>query len=154
MPVSIEVERSLLLPVPAEKAWSWMTDPSLELFEVNPFHLRARCESQLLAVGSEVEIGHRLGWREELRVARISKLSSYEIAWGETKAGGRDWFPHGQQFRLEPRGDGACRLNNRLRGTFHLPGARWWLWSWYRWILPRVLDLENRRIATGVAAHP
>lgn len=51
---------------------------------------------------------------------------------------------------LTPVGDDRCTLRNTLRGTFRLPGARWWLASWYRHVLTLVLDLENRRIAAAV----
>jgi len=119
----------------------------LEVFEVNVFHARAELEAPELPVGARVRIEHRLLLARELREARITRLAPFELAWSETKLGGADWFPHAQRLVLTPRGAGRCLLENTLNGAFRLRGARWWLIPWYRRVLARILDAENRRIA-------
>jgi hypothetical protein len=123
---------------------------------VNVFHHAATCRDRgALAVGSRVEIEHRFVGRRELRVARIARLADFadgggEIGWGEIKAEGDDWFPHGQHLAVQVLGPTRCRLVNRLRGSFRLPGAEWWLVPWYRHVLPRILDAENAQVARAV----
>jgi len=145
---AVDVQRSRVLRAPVERVWAWMCEPArLELFRVNPFHAEAACGDAELRVGSRVRMEQRLGpWREP-RIARVATLRRYELAWSEVRADAEDWFPHSQRFTLEPRDGSACVLTNRLRGSFHLPGAGWWLMPWYRHVLPLVLDVENRRIA-------
>ena len=148
--VVVHVERRRPIRASADEVWKWMCDPrGLALFRANLFHADAKGEDQELRVGSQVRVEHHLGIRRELRIARISTLRPFEIAWSEVRADGRDWFPHHQKFVLTPLGDRTCELHNTLRGTFNLRGARWWLVSWYRYVLPLVLDLENRRIASA-----
>ncbi|KAA3605523.1 MAG: hypothetical protein DWQ01_19590 [Planctomycetota bacterium] len=152
--VTIRLQRQKDLPLPAEQVWNWMCDPeSLALFHINPFHLRAQKEHGRLQPGSQVQILHTLGFHREMRIATITKLHSYEIAWTEIKEGGKDWFPHHQKFCLRALNDRRCRLENHLGGTFHLPGARWWLWSWYRYLLPLILDWELRQIGKHFARN-
>lgn len=147
---AVNVERRQTIRASADEVWRWMCDPQrLDLFRVNLFHAEAGCDDRELRVGSQVRVEHNLGIRRELRIARISTIRPFEIAWSEIKAEGRDWFPHHQKLVLTPRGERSCELNNTLRGTFNLRGARWWLVSWYRYVLPLVLDLENRRIASA-----
>ena len=147
---AVHVERCRVIGASADEVWEWMCDAErLALFGVNLFHAEASCNDRELRVGSQVHVEHHLGIRRELRIARISTLRPFEIAWSEVKAEGRDWFPHHQKLVLTPRGKKSCELKNTLRGSFNLRGARWWLVSWYRHVLPFVLDMENRSIASA-----
>lgn len=122
----------------------------LPLFRLNVFHADARCDDDSLGVGSRVEIVHRLGLARETRIARITTLQPFEIAWSELKSEGDDWFPHSQRFILRPDAAGGCEVVNTLRGKFHVAGARWWLLPPYRLLAPSILDAENRGIARAV----
>jgi len=147
---NVNLKRHRVINAPAGEVWEWMCDPSsLDLFRVNVFHVDAEFDGEELQVGSQVRVEHNLGIRREMRIARISTLRPFEIAWGEIKAEGKDWFPHYQKLVLTARGEGSCEIHNTLRGTFNLPGAKWWLLSWYRYFLPLVLDSENRKIASA-----
>jgi len=119
----------------------------LELFLGNVFHWSAACNADTLEVGTEILIDHALLWRREARIARITELEPFTIAWTEIKATGEDWFPHFQRFEVTAIADDRCRVHNTLKGRFRLPGARWWLVPWYRHVLPLVLHAENRRLA-------
>ena len=145
---AVKVQRERLIQAPIESVWKWICDPKgLALFRANIFHVDAESDARELRVGSQVRITHALGLRREMRIARIATLRRFEIAWSEVREEGRDWFPHHQRLVLSTAPDGACVLTNTLHGTFRLPGARWWLVSWYRFVLPLVLAAENRRIA-------
>ena len=136
---------------PAAVLSAWMCDVErLPLFGVNPCHAAASSDGSPLAAGSRERVEHRLPWKRETRWARLSIVRPYELAWAEVADEEREWFPHAQRFVVTPDGDDACRISNTLRGTFALPDARWWLLCWYRLLLPRILDLENRRIARAV----
>lgn len=145
--------RSRELRADADHVWAWMLDASrLDVFRVNVFHADARLADAApaeLAVGSRVRIDHRFLFARELREARITRLEPFALAWTETKPEGDDWFPHSQRFVLTPRGPDRCLLENTLHGAFRLRGARWWLTPWYRHVLPRILDAENRAIAAA-----
>lgn len=145
---TIRIERRREIRAPVERVWSWMCDArGLQLFRVNVFHAAAASDEPALRVGGQIRIEHRLLLAREKRLARITELRPYALAWVETLGERRDWFPHAQRFELHA-GEGArCTLRNTLSGTFRLLGARWWLLPWYRQLLPRILDLENRRIA-------
>ncbi len=147
---AVDVTRHRTIRASAEDVWEWMCEPkSLDLFQVNPFHASAEGTDPELRIGSRVRVLHAFGVHREMRIARISILRPFEIAWSEVKADAKDWFPHNQRYHVSAQGDGTCILTNRLRGTFFLPGAKWWLVSWYRFVLPLVLDWENRRIAAA-----
>ena len=153
----VRVERCRDLAAPASAVWAWMcASPALPLFTVNVFHLAAtRREPGPLVVGSRIDIEHRFFGRRELRAARIARLAGFadgggEIGWGEIKAEGADWFPHGQHVAVRALGPERSRLTNTLRGSFRLPGAGWWLVPWYRHVLPRILDAENAQVARAL----
>ncbi len=147
----VHLERSRVLNCPAEAAWQWMCNPeSLAVFHINPFHAEATCAEPRLQAGTQVHIQHSLGLWGEMRIARIATLDPFELAWGEIKENGQDWFPHDQRFTLRPQSTDSCLLTNRLRGAFHLPAARWWLMPWYPSFANQLLDFENRRIAKAV----
>jgi len=157
----VHVERRRELAAPASTVWAWMhAAPGLPLFTVNVFHHAAVLGAPgPLAVGSRVEVEHRFCGRREARVARIARLAAHadgggEIGWGEVKAAGDDWFPHGQHLEVRALDGGRSLLLNRLRGSFRLPGARWWLVPWYRHVLPLVLDAENAEVARAVEGRP
>ena len=151
MTTAVAIERRRSIGAPIERAWHWLTSaPGWPLFTVNLFHVSAACDDAGLRLGSRIQIVHRLGPAREWRVARVTHLEPFVIAWSELKAEGRDWFPHSQRFALESDGPGRCTLHNGLRGTFHLAGASWWLLPWYRYVLPWILDAENRKIAAAI----
>jgi len=153
----VHLERRRELAAPASTVWTWMSAaPGLPLFTVNLFHHAAVLRAPgPLGVGSRVDVEHRFFGRREARVARIARLCAHadgggEIGWGEVKADGDDWFPHGQHLEVRALGEGRSLLVNRLRGSFRLPGAGVWLVPWYRHVLPLVLDAENAQVARAV----
>jgi hypothetical protein len=147
-----ECERRQHLEVSADVAWQWMSDVR-RLLRLNIFHAEVSAPRPVTQAGLAVPIRHNIaGIYRQIRLARIHTYRKYKVAWGEFQASGVDRFPHSQSFTLIPVDAAHCILVNRLRGKFVIPAARYWFMPVYRCIAPRIMDHENRQIATAVAA--
>ena len=80
-------------------------------------------------------------------------MRPYFLAWGEFAAKEKDRFPHSQSLSVIPVDAQQCRIVNRLRGKFMLPGAPYWLHPMYRFIGPWILDDENAKIAAALSTR-
>ena len=144
-----ECERQRQIAAPAQCVWEWLTVPQ-HVFGLNVFHLMAQFPETGLQKGSTIFIQHRfLGVYTQTRFARIRALRPYFIAWGEFAAEEKDRFPHSQSLSVIPIDAQQCRIVNRLRGKFMLPGAPYWLHPIYWFVGPWILDDENARIAAA-----
>jgi hypothetical protein len=149
-----ECERRLQIHASADTVWGWMTDVR-RLLQLNIFHVAVESAAPVMQAGVRVPIRHNVcGLYRRTRVAHIRVYRKYFVAWGELQEGGTDRFPHSQSFTVVPIEAQSCLVINRLRGTFRLPGARYWFLPFYGWLAPRLLDYENQRIAAAVATMP
>jgi hypothetical protein len=147
-----ECERRLQIDAAAETVWQWMADVR-RLLRLNVFHATVEYAEPVRQAGLEVPIRHHILWLYRCtRIARIRTYRTYFVAWGELQEHGVDRFPHSQSFTVIPVDARHCVVVNRLRGKFVIPGARYWFLPFYRLLAPRLLDYENRSIATAVAA--
>lgn len=141
-----ECERRRKITAPAERVWEWLTVPQ-HLFGLNVFHRRVQFSKTGLQKGSTFSIQHRFfGVYEQTRLAHVRALRPYFVAWGEFATQEKDHFPHGQSLTVIPVDAQQCRIVNRLRGKFLLPGAPYWLHPLYHFIGPWILDNENAKI--------
>jgi hypothetical protein len=151
-PVVYECERRLQINASADTVWDWMAD-ARRLLSLNIFHVAVMYSEPVMQAGLCVPIVHHIwGLYCQTRVARIRAYRKYFVAWGELQEHGFDRFPHSQSFTVVPLDAQTCLVVNRLRGQFRIPGARYWFLPVYRQLAPRILDYENRRIATAVMA--
>jgi hypothetical protein len=151
-PIVYACERYLRLNASADTVWGWMADVR-RLLSLNIFHVAVAYSEPVMQVGLRVPVLHHIwGLYRQTRIARIRAYRKYFVAWGELQEHGIDRFPHSQSFTLVPLDAQSCLLVNRLRGQFHIPGARYWFLPLYRQLAPRILDCENKRIAAAVAA--
>lgn len=144
-------ERSRRMDASADVVWQWMSDVR-RLLRLNVFHVAVDYPAPVRQAGIRVPIVHSIGGLyRQVRVAYIRAYRPYFVAWGELRPYGRDRFPHSQSFTVVPVDAGHCLVQNHLRGTWDLPGAGFWFLPLYGRLAPRLLDLENRRIAAAVA---
>jgi hypothetical protein len=147
-----ECERSIRIAASAETVWQWMADVR-RLLRLNLFHTAVDASAPVMQAGARVPVQHNVcGVYRRTRIAHIRVYRPYVVAWGELQAEGFDPFPHSQTFTIVSLDAQHCLVRNRLRGKCNIPGARYWFLPFYRWLAPRLLDDENRRIAAAVAA--
>jgi hypothetical protein len=145
-----ECERRLYINASADTVWHWMADVR-RLLCLNIFHTAVDYPEPVTQAGLRVPIQHNVCWLyRQTRMAHIRTYRRYCVAWGERQEHGVDRFPHSQSFTVVPLDARSCVIVNRLRGTFRLPGARYWFLPFYRRLAPRILDHENRQIAVAV----
>jgi hypothetical protein len=143
-------ERSLLINMPADSAWEWMSD-TRRLLGLNIFHRPVDYPETVTEKGIVVPVEHSFfGLFRQKRIARVHTYRRYFVAWGEFAAKGFDLFPHSQSFTVRPVDDYSCIIINRLCGRFALPGTKYWLMPFYRKIIPMILDRENHAIRNAV----
>ncbi len=141
----ISCVRKVHVEAPAETVFESLSESAF-LFSLNVFHKAVECETPFLRRGSRSRIDHRFfGLYRERRVARVHRCGDLRIAWSELADQGRDWFPHSQSFTIQPLSDTSSVVRNELRGRFLFRGARLWT-AIYRFIVPRILDAENRKL--------
>ena len=146
-----ECERQLQIEAPAEVVWDWMSDVR-RILSLNPFHVCVDSALPVNQAGQRVPVRHNVfGLYRRVRIARIRVYRPFHVAWGELQEHGRDRFPHSQSFTVLPVDAQRCRIVNRLRGKFDLPGARYWVLPFYHHLACRILDQENRKLAAHVS---
>lgn len=149
-----ECEQQRQITAPAQCVWEWLTVPQ-HLFGLNVFHRSAQFPETGLQKGSTIIIQHSFfGVYKQTRFAHIRALRPYFIAWREFAAEEKDHFPHAQSLTVIPVDAQQCRIVNRLRGKFVLPGAQYWLNPLYHFIGPWILDNENAKIAEACRGMP
>jgi hypothetical protein len=149
-PIVYECERCLQINASADTVWDWMAD-ARRLLSLNIFHVAVMYPEPVMQAELCIPIMHHIwGLYRQMRIARIRAYRKYFVAWGELQEHGLDRFPHSQSFTVVPLDAQTCLVVNRLRGQFHIPGARYWFLPLYRQLAPRILDYENRRIAKAI----
>ncbi len=146
-----ECERRLHINASADVVWEWMADVR-RVLRLNVFHAAVDYPHPVMQAGLDVPIRHNIfGLYRQVRIAHIRAYRKYFVAWGELQMHGLDRFPHSQSFTVVPIAAQRCLVVNRLRGKLVIPAARYWFLPLYRHLAPRIMDHENRRIATAVA---
>ena len=156
MPDTFESSRELELAKSADEVWEWLSQIA-NVMTVNQFHVGIDCDPADVRdphVGLDVPIVHDIAGHRHVRLAKITRLADYEIAWGERlpDPAAFDRFPHSEGWKVEPLGPGRCKIRNHLRGRHFFPlsdviGKELWEVR-----TPPILDNDLQDVAFAVGA--
>ncbi len=157
MSEAFDCRRELIVDKPADQIWEWLTDLR-HAMTANQFHMSIDCddaEARHPRVGLEVPILHNVMGRQAYRIARVTRVEDYSIAWGERlpdNATYEDAFLHSEGWKIEPLGPNRCRIQNHLRGQFVFPVGQ--LIGKHVWdtVIPPILDNDLQDVAFAAGA--
>lgn len=150
--------RELIVNVPADQVWEWLSDLR-NCMTSNQFHKAIDCDDAVARgpkAGMDIPILHvYLDGSEFYRIARVMKYEDYELSWAERvpdDAGYEDTFPHGEGWKVESIGTNQCLIKTSLYGSFRTPVGR--LVGQQAWdaAIPTVLDNDLQDVAFAVGA--
>jgi hypothetical protein len=149
-------ERTAQLSCSADQAWEYMSDVRRAM-TLDQFHMSVDCDPTDAVnpkPGLTIPILHRILGFDHVRLARITKYSDYQIAWGEsTPQGEADAYPHSEGWRFDEIDSKSCEVTLWMKGEFRTPiGSKIQDSLWEKVIGPALdLDIADLGQACGAA---